>query len=137
MELGALFKNEDWSATRVSSDELASIIAHLLRKQITGRTAKSLLLRKSEGETRAVDQIILDEDLFSRLLSQDEYHALAKQLLGEKPDIVRDILKKRQLKKLKWFVGQMIRRSGEGTIEPEMAEAVLMAELKLSSSEVE
>ena len=137
MELGALFKNEDWSATRVSSDELASIIAHLLRKQITGRTAKSLLLRKFEGEIRAVDQIILDEDLLLRPLSRDEYHVLAKQLLEEKEDIVRDIVEKQQLKKLKWFVGQMISRSGEGTVEPEMAEVVLREVLKLPPSEVQ
>lgn len=134
MELGALFKSEDWSATRVSSDELASIIAHLLRKQITGRTAKSLLSMKFEGETRPIKQVILDEDLLLRPLSRDEYRILADQLLQEKADIVRDIVEKQQFKKLKWFVGQMISRSSEGTVEPEMAEAVLREALKLPSS---
>ena len=134
MELGALFKNEDWSPNRVSSDELAVIIALLLRKQITGRTAKSLLSMKFEGESRAIDQIVADDDLLLRPLSRDEYHALAEQLLQEKADIVRDIIEKQQYKKLKWFVGQMISRSGEGTVEPEMAEAVLREALNLPSS---
>lgn len=134
MELGALFKNEDWSSTRVSSDELAVIIALLLRKQITGRTAKSLLSMKFEGDSRAIDQIVADDNLLLRPLSRDEYDALAEQLLQEKADIVRDIIEKQQYKKLKWFVGQMISRSGEGTVEPEMAEAVLREALNLPSS---
>lgn len=135
MELGALFRDEDWSDSRVSSDQLASIIAHLLRKQITGRTAKLLLSMKFEGDRRAVEQIITEEDLVLRPLSQREYVAMAQQLLDEKSDMVKDILEKKQYQKVKWFVGQMMSRGAEGTVEPGTAEAVLRELLQLPPME--
>ncbi|KAF2012178.1 hypothetical protein BU24DRAFT_465742 [Aaosphaeria arxii CBS 175.79] len=125
MELGALFKDETWSAIRVPSSELASIIACLIRKQITGRTAKLLLVMKFDGEPRPVQQIIEDEGLILRPLSHQEYVEMARQLLEEKPDVVDDIVAKGQHKKIKWFVGQMMSRGAEGTVEPGTAELVL------------
>jgi aspartyl-tRNA(Asn)/glutamyl-tRNA(Gln) amidotransferase subunit B len=131
MELGALFKNEEWSTTKVSADQLASIVAHILRKDITGSTAKRLLLMRFEGDKRSVEQIIADEDLFLRPLTHDEYRSLAQSLVEEKADMANDIVKKQQLGKIKWFVGQMMARSAEGTVEPATAEAVLREVLHL------
>ncbi|KAF2746988.1 hypothetical protein M011DRAFT_403397 [Sporormia fimetaria CBS 119925] len=131
MELGALLKDEEWSPDRVPSDQLASIISHLLRKQITGRTAKLLLSLKFDGDARPVDQIIADEDLLLQPLSHDEYVAMAKALLGEKPDVVKDIVEKGRHGKVKWFVGQMMARGAEGTVEPGTAEEVLKGLLGL------
>ncbi|KAF2687922.1 hypothetical protein K458DRAFT_440676 [Lentithecium fluviatile CBS 122367] len=131
MELGSLLKTEDWSETRVPSDQLASIIAHVLRKQITGRTAKLLLSTKFKGDARAVEQIIADEDMLLRPLSRQEYLDLAQSLLEEKADMVKVIVEKQQHKKVKWFVGQMMARSAEGTVEPGPAEAVLRELLHL------
>lgn len=125
MELGALTKTEEWSDTRVPADQLASIIVHLLRKQITGRTAKSLLWMKFEGEVRSVDQIIIDESLALKPLSPEELNNLAKAVIDENPKMARDIVEKKQDKKIKWFVGQMISRKPEGTVEPEAAEEIL------------
>ncbi|KAL1595154.1 hypothetical protein SLS60_009842 [Paraconiothyrium brasiliense] len=135
MELGALFKNEEWSATKVSAEQLASIVAYILRKQITGSTAKRLLLMKFEGDARSVEQIVTDEDLFLRPLTHDEYLDLARSLVEEKADMANDIVKKQQLGKIKWFVGQMMARSAEGTVEPATAEAVLREVLHLSPVE--
>jgi aspartyl-tRNA(Asn)/glutamyl-tRNA(Gln) amidotransferase subunit B len=92
----------------VSSEQLASIIAHLLRKQITGRTAKLLLAMKYEGDDRPVEQIIADEDMLLRPLSRQEYIAMAEALIEEKPDVVKDIVKKKRHQKVKFFVGQMM-----------------------------
>lgn len=131
MELGALFKNDQWTETRVPSDQLASIISHLLRKQITGRTAKLLLSMKFEGDARPVEKIIIDEDMLLRPLSRQEYIDMAQQLLEEKSDVVRDIVEKQQHQKVKWFVGQMMSRGAEGTVEPGTAEAVLRELLQL------
>ncbi|KAL5389184.1 hypothetical protein DPSP01_002498 [Paraphaeosphaeria sporulosa] len=133
MELGALFKNEEWSGTKVPADQLATIVAHILRKEITGSTAKRLLLMKFEGEERSVEQIIADEDLFLRPLTHTEYMNLAQSLVEEKADMANDIVKKQQLGKIKWFVGQMMARSAEGTVEPAAAEAVLRELYGLSS----
>lgn len=135
MELGALFKNEEWSETRVASDDLASIIAHLLRKQITGRTAKLLLSLKFLRNDRSVEQIIADEGWLLQPLTRPEYVDMARGLLEEKPDIVKDIVEKGQEKKVKWFVGQMIARGTEGSVEPGTAEEVLREVLKLPPAE--
>jgi aspartyl-tRNA(Asn)/glutamyl-tRNA(Gln) amidotransferase subunit B len=132
MELGSLFKDEEWSAHRIAPKTLASIVHQLLRKQITSRSAKSLLLMKFEGDVRDVEQIIQDEGLTLKPLSRQEYLDLAKTLLDEKPDMVKDILEKGHGKKIKWFVGQMMARSAEGTVEPDTAEAILKEQLGVS-----
>jgi len=134
MELGGLFKNEQWSERRVPSEQLASIIVHLLNKQITGRTAKLLLARKFEGDVTPVEQIIVDEDLILQPLSREEYIALAQKLIEEKPDMVADIVEKGQHQKMKWFVGQMMARGAEGTVEPGTAEEVLRELLSLPNN---
>lgn len=125
MELGSLFKDQDWSSSRVSASSLASIIAHLQRKDITSRSAKKLLLAKFEGDGRSVEHIIKEDNLTLQPLSPDDYLRLARSLLDEKPDMVKDIVEKQQDKKLKWFVGQMMARSPEGSVEPHVAEDVL------------
>jgi aspartyl-tRNA(Asn)/glutamyl-tRNA(Gln) amidotransferase subunit B len=133
MELGSLMKNEEWSGTRVPADQLASIIVHVLCKQITTRTAKILLSAKFNGDVRSVEQIITDENMLLRPLSRQEYVDLAQMLLEEKANMVNDIVEKQQHKKVKWFVGQMMARSAEGTVEPGTAEAVLKELLHLPS----
>lgn len=125
MELGSLFKDEEWSATRVSPEVLVSIIQRLLEKRITSRSAKKLLAEKFEGDERYVDQLIEDFNMELRPLSTEQYRDLALTLLDEKPDMVRDIVEKGQEKKIKWFVGQMMARSPEGTVEADVAEKTL------------
>jgi aspartyl-tRNA(Asn)/glutamyl-tRNA(Gln) amidotransferase subunit B len=131
MELGALFKSEEWSDTRVPAEQLATIIARLLLKQITGRTAKLLLAMKYDGDARSVEEIIADEDMLLRPLSHQEYIVMAEALLKERPDVVKDIIEKKRHQKVKWFVGQMMSRGAEGTVEPATAEAVLRELLQL------
>jgi len=130
MELGSLFKHTDWSPSRVAAEQLASIITHLQRKTITSRSAKKILLMKFEGDARPTKQIIEEEDMTLRPLSRAEYTELAQGLLEEKPDMVKDIVDKGQVKKVKWFVGQMMARSREGSVEPHTAEKVLSMLLK-------
>jgi aspartyl-tRNA(Asn)/glutamyl-tRNA(Gln) amidotransferase subunit B len=131
MELGSLFGDRDWSPSFVTAAQLASIITHLQRQTITSRSAKKLLLMKFEGDTRPTKDIIEEEDMTLRPLSSQEYLELAKGLLEEKPDMVKDIVDKRQVKKIKWFVGQMMLKSKEGSVEPDVAEDVLKKELGL------
>jgi aspartyl-tRNA(Asn)/glutamyl-tRNA(Gln) amidotransferase subunit B len=131
MELGSLYKNIDFDPSRVAASELASIIAHLYRKKITSRSAKKILLVKFEGDTRLTNQIVQDENLALKPLSRTEYVALAQKLLEEKPDMVKDVVEKQHEKKIKWFVGQMMARSVEGSVEPDVAEQVLRQQLGL------
>lgn len=125
MELGSLYKDEEWSETRVPPEVLVSIINQLLQKRITSRSAKRLLAEKFEGEQRDIEQLIEDFSMVLRPLSPQEYRELAHSLLDEKPEMVRDIIEKGQEKKIKWFVGQMMARSPEGTVEADVAELTL------------
>ncbi|KAF3033578.1 hypothetical protein E8E12_004878 [Didymella heteroderae] len=125
MELGSLFKDEEWSADRVPPEILVSIIQQLLEKRVTSRSAKKLLAEKFEGDERDIDQLIEDYNMQLRPLSSEGYRNLAQTLLDEKPDMVRDIVEKGQEKKIKWFVGQMMARSPEGTVEADVAEKTL------------
>lgn len=134
MELGSLFKDQDWSSEIVPAEQLASIITHVLRKSVTSRSARLLLLKKFEGDDRPVEQIIQEEDLTLKPLSNEAYVELAQSLLVEKPDMVKDVVEKGQVKKIKWFVGQMMARSPEGSVEPDVAEAVLKKQLGLEDA---
>ncbi|KAJ4992497.1 PET112 family protein [Stagonosporopsis vannaccii] len=125
MELGSLYKDEEWSETRIPPEVLVSIINQLLQKRITSRSAKRLLAEKFEGEQRDIEQLIEDYSMVLRPLSPQEYRDLAQTLLDEKLDMVRDIVEKGQEKKIKWFVGQMMARSPEGTVEADVAEFTL------------
>lgn len=135
MELGSLFKDEEWSAKRISSDVLVSIVQQLLDKRITSRSAKKLLAEKFEGDERDINQLIQDYNMQLRPLSPEEYRSLAQSLLDEKPDMVRDIVEKGQEKKIKWFVGQMMARSPEGTVEADVAERTLQELLPKKDTE--
>jgi aspartyl-tRNA(Asn)/glutamyl-tRNA(Gln) amidotransferase subunit B len=131
MELGTLFKDLDFDPSRVGANELASIIAQVQSKNITSRSAKKILLMKFDGDVRPADRIIQDENLLLKPLSESEYTTLAQTLLEEKPNMVKDIVEKKQEKKVKWFVGQMMARSAEGSVEPDVAEKVLRRQLGL------
>lgn len=125
-ELGGLSTETPWSPTRVPSAQLASVIAHLLRRQITGRTAKQLLSSLfNSTDTRSVAHIVRDENLLLRPMVRDEYVALARELLDANPDMVRAVKEKGQRGKIGWFVGQMVRRGEEGRVEAGRAEEVV------------
>ena len=135
MELGSLFKDEEWSADRVRPDVLVLIVQQLLEKRITSRSAKKLLAEKFEGDQRDINQLIKDYNMQLRPLLSEEYRSLAQTLLDEKPDMVRDIIEKGQEKKIKWFVGQMMARSPEGTVEADVAERTLQELLPKQDTE--
>jgi aspartyl-tRNA(Asn)/glutamyl-tRNA(Gln) amidotransferase subunit B len=131
MELGGLSKDVDFDPLRVTASELASIVSHVQQKNITSRSAKKLLLMKFEGAASSIEEIIEAEGMVLKPLSEEEYIALAQKLLEEKPDMVKDIKEKKQEKKVKWFVGQMMAKSAEGSVEPDVAEKVLREQLGL------
>ena len=60
-----------------------------------------------------------------RPMSREEYLSFAQELLDENLDMANAIKEKRQHGKVMWFVGQMVRRGGEGRVEAEKAEQIL------------
>lgn len=127
MELGGLLTTSEvpWSENAVLPEQLCDIIHLRLSKQITGRTAKQLLGSIFEGDQRSVVEIVESENLFLRPMSEAEYEAMATELLDDNPDMVAAIKEKGQKGKVMWFVGQMMRKGEEGTVEAEKAKEVI------------
>jgi aspartyl-tRNA(Asn)/glutamyl-tRNA(Gln) amidotransferase subunit B len=131
-ELGGLQTSSEEtfdSAITVTPSELADIIANVTNKQITARVAKQLLSTLSDIPSSAarpsVESLIDEGNLRLRPLSEQEYEALAREIMDENPEMVAAVREKGQKGKVMWFVGQMVRRGEEGTVEPEMARAMV------------
>jgi aspartyl-tRNA(Asn)/glutamyl-tRNA(Gln) amidotransferase subunit B len=130
-ELGGLqtSNEESWDSITISPTELADVIANVMHKQITARVAKQLLstlnAMPAQASRPTVEQLIEDGNLRLRPLSTREYEALAKSIMDENPDMVSAVKDKGQKGKAMWFVGQMVRRGEEGTVEPEQARMVV------------
>ncbi|KAL8684504.1 MAG: hypothetical protein Q9224_006311 [Gallowayella concinna] len=102
-------------------------------EEITGRTAKQLLAKKFHGDTRDIETIIKDENLRLVHLPEDEYVAMARELLDSNPVMVAQIKEKGQTGKLGFFVGQMM-REGKGNVVALKAEQTLKELLGLTES---
>lgn len=129
-EIGGLLTSDgrEWSDLTVTAEELASIVANLLSKQITGRVAKQLLQRLYANESddrQSVDSIIDKDNLRLRPMNKEDLSALATSIMEENPDMVKAIREKGQKGKIMWFVGQIVRRADEGTVEADKAREVL------------
>ena len=125
-ELGGLLSASEISfpENKVSARAMALIIKNLLCNEITGRSAKKILCQVFAGDTRDIATIIREDDLKLESLPMDEYKTLAQRLLADNPEMAEKIRSGKQLSKLQWFVGQMM-RSGKGKLEAKKAEAVL------------
>lgn len=130
-ELGGLqtSNEQSWDSISVTSTELADIIANVMRKHITARVGKQLLATlngmPADASRPAVEQLIDEGNLRLRPLSPEEYEALALSIMEENPGMVSAVKDKGQKGKAMWFVGQMVRRGEEGTVEPEQAKVVV------------
>lgn len=129
-EMGGLItESRSWDEMPVTPQELADLLSNLLQKQITARAAKHLLATLHESpasnERPSVEQLIEDGNLRLRPLSEEEYVALAKHIMDENPEMVDAVIEKGQKGKAMWFVGQMVRRGEEGTVEPARAKQVV------------
>lgn len=129
-ELGGLLTTSEtqWTDLAISPGELADLLANLQRKQITARVAKQLLttLHDTPASGRpSVEQLIDEGNLRLRPLSEVAYVDLARRIMDESPEMVAAVREKGQKGKIMWFVGQMVRRGEEGTVEPETAREVV------------
>ncbi|EMC95930.1 hypothetical protein BAUCODRAFT_509456 [Baudoinia panamericana UAMH 10762] len=139
-ELGGLLSTTEtiWQELTIAPTELADILVALHSKQITSRGAKQLLatlfdhapapsdgLLANADARPTVSQLIETLGLQLRPLSEQDYEELANVIMEENPDMVKAVKEKGQKGKLMWFVGQMVRRGEERTIEPEKAREVV------------
>lgn len=130
-ELGGLLATTEtsWDSMTITPQELADILINLQQKQITARVAKQLLSalhsHPAPDPRPSVEQLIDEGNLRLRPLSEAEYEALAQQVMDENPEMVAAVREKGQRGKIMAFVGQMVRRGEEGTVEPEKAREVV------------
>ncbi|KAK4545108.1 hypothetical protein LTR36_003659 [Oleoguttula mirabilis] len=129
-ELGGLLATTEtsWATMTITPVEVADVLVNLQNKQITARVAKQLLSTLNDTSTSprpSVDHLIDEGNLRLRPLSDEGYEVLAMQIMDESPDMVAAVREKGQKGKIMWFVGQMVRRGEEGTVEPENAREVL------------
>jgi len=106
--------------------QLARLIHYLDTKKITGKTAKRVLAQLFEsavvGNKMSVEEIINQEGLWFKEMSEEEYEELAKSVLDM--GIVEEILAGKE-GKINFLVGQMMRRDGEGRVDAVRAREVM------------
>ncbi|KAI7617879.1 hypothetical protein KC319_g19229, partial [Hortaea werneckii] len=130
-ELGGLLTTTEtsWDSMSITPQELADIIANVQRKHITARVGKQLLATLHDRDPNhprpTVEQMIEEGNLRLRPLTEEGYEQLAQAIMDENPEMVDAVKVKGQKGKAMWFVGQMVRRGDEGTVEPEKAKEVV------------
>ncbi|KAI4718399.1 hypothetical protein E4T48_05436 [Aureobasidium sp. EXF-10727] len=130
-EIGGLLASDgrEWSDLAITTGELASLLANLLSKQITARVGKQILQQLYEedyfDDRLSVDARIDEGNLRLRPISREEYIELARSIMDENPNMVSAVRDKGQKGKTMWFVGQMVRRAEEGTVEAEKAKEII------------
>ncbi|KAI4750874.1 hypothetical protein E4T52_16567 [Aureobasidium sp. EXF-3400] len=129
-EIGGLLASDgrEWSDLTITTEELASLLANLMSKQITARVGKQILqqLYEEDSDDRiSVDARIDEGNLRLRPISREEYIELAQSIMDGNPDMVSAVRDKGQKGKTMWFVGQMVRRAEEGTVEAEKAKEII------------
>ena len=83
------------------------------------------------GDTRPVSQIVGEQNLLLKVMSDEGYDALARAVISDHQQIVQQIRLTRKASKLGFLVGQMFRRGEAGCVEASRAEAALRKLLRL------
>ncbi|KAK4149195.1 Glutamyl-tRNA amidotransferase subunit B, mitochondrial [Chaetomidium leptoderma] len=124
---------------QVPSADLAAILSHLHRSEITAKVAKDLLWSVFRGEITAggVTQTIDAANLWFKELSEQEYAELADQVVEGEDKVMGEFLRFKRGKakaypqgKLMFLVGKMMRAGPEQQMDPASAERVLRARIE-------
>ncbi|KAI4148293.1 MAG: hypothetical protein LQ341_001632 [Variospora aurantia] len=130
-EMGGLLSTSEtaFSPEIVPARDLAYICLMLEIGKITRLTAKHLFGRKFRGDRRDVKNIIAEENLLLVHLTDEQYAIMALDLINSNP-VMAERVKKGQLGKLQFFIGQMMRK-GQGKVMAPKAEAALRQLLEI------
>jgi aspartyl-tRNA(Asn)/glutamyl-tRNA(Gln) amidotransferase subunit B len=123
----------------IPSAELAAILSHLHRREITAKVAKELLWSVFRGEigTGGVTKAIDTGNLWFKELSEQEYADIADWVVEGEDKVLGEFLRFKQGKakaypqgKLMFLVGKMMRAGSEQRMDPASAEAVMRARIE-------
>ncbi|RSL64379.1 Glutamyl-tRNA(Gln) amidotransferase subunit B, mitochondrial [Fusarium sp. AF-6] len=118
---------------QVPDADLAQLLYHLVRKQITGKVAKELLfaiyLNEIEG---GITQAIEDNDLWFKEIPEEEYEQLADEVMEGEDKVLQEFVDYKQFPqgKLMYLVGKMMRLGPTERIVPANAERVMRAKVE-------
>ncbi|KAG6040745.1 hypothetical protein E4U41_007256 [Claviceps citrina] len=119
---------DDGECAQVPVSELAQLLFHLSRKQITGKVAKELLLSIYLDELEgSVTETIEANSLWFREISDGEYRQLAEEAVAGEDKVLQEFVdyKKFPQGKLMYLVGKMMRLGPAERIDPVAAEAIM------------
>lgn len=130
-ELGGLLSasSVDFNADIVNPKTLAIVLSKLHNKKITGTSAKRLLAILFEGSNESIESIVEEENFAVKQLTDLQYREMAESVIQQNSSQVTAI-KKGQLGKIKFLVGQIMRLSS-GTAEASRAESAIREVLDL------
>ncbi|KAF2760073.1 hypothetical protein EJ05DRAFT_536258 [Pseudovirgaria hyperparasitica] len=126
-ELGGLLaaSTTEWVHNSVPAGKVATIIAYLLRRKVTGKVAKQLLSTVFYEPEREVEDVVREEDLLLRPMNDEEYEALAQDVITKNEDVSVEVRETGHQGKLMFLVGQLIKHGEEGRVEADRAKLVL------------
>jgi aspartyl-tRNA(Asn)/glutamyl-tRNA(Gln) amidotransferase subunit B len=128
MASGELTFSQEGECSQVPHIQLAQLLFHLQKKQITGKVAKELLLGiYLEELEQDVSATIADHDLWFKEISAEEYEALADEVLQGEEKVLKEFVRYTTFPqgKLMYLVGKFMRTGPTERIDPATAEAVL------------
>ena len=113
---------------------LVLVLQYLVKKQITGHSAKRLFLLALENPGRRVEELLKEEKLELKEIPRAEYLRIAQSLIDANQETAEKVRNGHQghQGKLMWFVGQMM-KDGKGSIEAGKAKEVLEELLAVGS----
>ncbi|KAK1757104.1 Glutamyl-tRNA amidotransferase subunit B, mitochondrial [Echria macrotheca] len=123
---------------RIRSADLAAILYHLMRKEITAKVARELLwsVYREDISRGGVTDAIAAGDLWFHELSEAEYTALADTVLRGEEKIVAEFTRHAEGKskqypqgKLMFLVGKVMRAGPEQRMDPASVERTLKARI--------
>ncbi|KAM7201105.1 Glutamyl-tRNA amidotransferase subunit B, mitochondrial [Rhypophila sp. PSN 637] len=125
----------------IPSGDLATLLAHLYKKEITASVAKELLWSIFRGEivTGRVTDVIEEQSLWFDELSYDEYADLADEVVEAQEKVLGEFVRFQQglagkkgypQGKLMFLVGQMMRSGPEHRMDPASAERIMRQRLE-------
>lgn len=120
--------SENGECSQVPAEDLADLVYHLYRKEITGKVAKELLLAISSGELGdGVTQAIDANGLWFQEITQEEYTSLAEEALQGEQKILDEFANSTRFPhgKLMFLVGKMMRLGPTERIDPVVAESIM------------
>jgi aspartyl-tRNA(Asn)/glutamyl-tRNA(Gln) amidotransferase subunit B len=124
---------------KIPSADLAAILYHLHKREITARVAKDLLWGVFRGDITpgAVSEAINANDLWFQEISEQDYAALADQAVKGEDKVLGEFLRFKQGKakaypqgKLMFLVGKMMRTGPEERMDPASAERVVQSRIE-------